>query len=372
MNEQVVTSSEIFAPYAPPDEDFAAKFLRDAPDFAARSAARVLARDFLQAMRARGGIAGGFGGVEDFLRESKLSTPEGLAVMALAEALVRLPDDATADSLLADKLAAGDFAHHRTTSDAPLVQACAFALGLSAKLVGPDFSARGHAADLVRRLGAPALRAAARRAITLLGGHFVFGETIEAALRRAGSSDYLHSFDMLGEAARTAADAERHFDAYAQAIQAIGRAAQGEAPRDRPGISIKLSALHPRYEAISAERVLAELAPRLLELARLAKAENLGLTVDAEEADRLELSLDVARQRVADPTLARLGRHSAWRCRPTRSARARRSTMIARPGSSVSSCRFMCGWSRAPIGTARSSGRRSAALPTIRCFRARR
>ncbi len=297
MNEQILPANDIFSPpYAPPDEAFAAEFLREPPD----PAARTLAQGLIRAMRARGA---GLGGVEEFLHEFKLSSPEGLAVMALAEALARLPDDATADLLLADKLAAGDFAHHRTTSSAPLVQACAFALGLSAKLIGPGFSAHKHVADLARRLGAPALRAAARRAMTLLGGHFVFGETIEAALHRAQASPDLHSFDMLGEAARTAADAERHFDAYRQAIAAIGRDAQGETPRDRPGISIKLSALHPRYEAISAERVMAELAPRLLELARLAKRENLGLTVDAEEADRLELSLDVIGRVVADPSL---------------------------------------------------------------------
>jgi RHH-type proline utilization regulon transcriptional repressor/proline dehydrogenase/delta 1-pyrroline-5-carboxylate dehydrogenase len=304
MNEQVLAGSDAFsAPYAPPDEDFAQKFLEKKLDAATRAASDALARDLVRALRGR---RGGIGGVEDFLQEFKLSSREGLAVMALAEALARAPDNPTADLLLADKLAAGDFARHKTESGAPLVQACAFALGLSARLIGPDFSPQGHAAEIARRLGSPALRAAARQAMALLGGHFVFGETIEAALSRAetgASRKSLHSFDMLGEGARTEADAERHFDAYSHAIRAIARSARGDTPAKRPGISIKLSALHPRYEAISAERVRKELAPRLLELARQARESHLGLTVDAEEADRLELSLDLFGRVAADPSL---------------------------------------------------------------------
>ena len=291
------------APYAPPDEDFARAWLaapaRD--DFRAGEAA--LAAKLMDAIRAR---PPGVGGVEDFLREFKLSSREGLAIMALAEALVRAPDNPTADLLLTDKLAAGDFEHHALHSDAPLIQACAYALGLSARLVEAEFSPRRAVAGLARRLGVPALRGAARQALRLLGGHFVFGETIEAALFRAqtpSSRRDLHSFDMLGEGARTAREAARHFDAYARAIQAIGAAAQGEGPAQRPGISVKLSALHPRYEAISAPRVRAELVPRLLDLARLAKDRDIGLTIDAEEADRLELSLDIFARVLAEPSL---------------------------------------------------------------------
>jgi RHH-type proline utilization regulon transcriptional repressor/proline dehydrogenase/delta 1-pyrroline-5-carboxylate dehydrogenase len=173
--------------------------------------------------------------------------------------------------------------------------------------------------DLARRLGAPALRAAARHAIRLLGGHFVYGETIEDALTRAedaGASAeeaahankppagaLCHSFDMLGEGARTAADARRYFDSYAHALMAVGEAARGVSPAERPGVSVKLSALHPRYEALSAERALKELPPRLLALARLARERDLGLTVDAEEADRLELSLAVFARVLPDPSL---------------------------------------------------------------------
>jgi RHH-type proline utilization regulon transcriptional repressor/proline dehydrogenase/delta 1-pyrroline-5-carboxylate dehydrogenase len=305
MNEK--GQKDVFAaPYAPPDEDFFKKFMDEARNAGMREASRALALDLLRAMRKRrGGIGGSLGGIENFLQEFKLSSREGLAVMTLAEALVRAPDNPTADLLLADKLASGDFAHHKTASDAPLVQACAFALGFSAKLVGPEFSAQGQAADLARRLGAPVLRAAARRAMAMLGGHFVFGETIQAALARAENGDRktFYSYDMLGEGARTADDAEKHFDAYAQAIRAIALSAEGDTPNERPGLSLKLSALHPRYEAISAERVRRELTPRLFELARLAKHSNLGLTVDAEEADRLELSLDLFGRVAADPAL---------------------------------------------------------------------
>ncbi|WP_298357329.1 L-glutamate gamma-semialdehyde dehydrogenase [Rhodoblastus sp.] len=292
------------AAYAPPDEDFARAWLAAPARDDSRAGEAALAASLLAAIRAR---APGVGGVEDFLHEFKLSSREGLAIMALAEALARAPDNPTADLLLADKLAAGDFEHHASHSDAPLIQACAFALGFSARLVEAEFPPRGVVAGLARRLGVPALRAAARQALRLLGGHFVFGETIEAALFRAETPACrrdLHSFDMLGEGARTARDAARHFDAYARAIQAIGEAAQGKGPAQRPGISVKLSALHPRYEAISATRVRAELSPRTLELARLAKDRDIGLTVDAEEADRLELSLDIFGRVLGDSSLA--------------------------------------------------------------------
>ena len=157
--------------------------------------------------------------------------------------------------------------------------------------------------------GLPAVRGATRQAMRLLGSHFVLGQDIEEALARAaGQREFRYSYDMLGEGARTAKDAERYFQSYAQAIEAIGRTAGNARLPDRPGISVKLSALHPRYEAVSRERVLRELTPRVLELARQAKRHDLNFTVDAEEADRLELSLDVIGAVLADPSLARLGR----------------------------------------------------------------
>ncbi|MGA9598697.1 MAG: bifunctional proline dehydrogenase/L-glutamate gamma-semialdehyde dehydrogenase PutA [Methylocystis sp.] len=287
------------APYAADDEEIATRLLARRPDSSARAATEALARELVAASRPQGLL---IGGIEDFLREFSLTSREGLAVMALAESLLRVPDDETLDRLLADKLAVGDFAHHQIAGDALLVQACAFAFGLSARLFEDGATPHGVTQNVARRLGLPALRVAAKQAMRLMGAHFVFGETVEGALsRRAPHLRY--SFDMLGEAARTKADAERYFEAYAHAIDAAGRAAGAQALPDRPGVSVKLSALHPRFETISREPVLAELAPRLLDLARLAKEHDLAFTVDAEEADRLELSLEVMARVVADPSL---------------------------------------------------------------------
>ena len=245
------------------------------------------------------------GGVEDMLREFALSTKEGLALMVLAEALLRVPDARTADRFIEDKLGEGDFIHHETKSSAFLVNASAWALGMSARVIQPGETPDGTIGRLVKRLGAPAVRAATRQAMRLMGSHFVLGETIEAALARAQSGAALrYSFDMLGEGARTAEDAQRYFNAYARAIEAIGASAGARALPDRPGISIKLSALHPRFEAVSRERVLKELVPRLTDLAQRAKSYDLNLTVDAEEADRLELSLEVIAAAFADTSLS--------------------------------------------------------------------
>jgi RHH-type proline utilization regulon transcriptional repressor/proline dehydrogenase/delta 1-pyrroline-5-carboxylate dehydrogenase len=250
---------------------------------------------------------GSLGGVEDFLREYGLSTREGLALMVLAEALLRVPDAETADRLIEDKLAAAQFDARETKSDSWLVSASTWALATAARLVHPGETPASVLAGLVRRIGSPAVRGAARQAMRILGHQFVLGETIGDALSRARASEakgYRHSYDMLGEGARTAADAERYFRSYADAIAAIGARAGRKALPDRPGISVKLSALHPRYEAAKEARVLAELPGRCLELARLAKAHDLNLTIDAEEADRLELSLDVLAAVAADPSLA--------------------------------------------------------------------
>src|SRR6201989_1216024 len=168
------------------------------------------------------------GGVEDMLREFALSTKEGLALMVLAEALLRVPDPRTADRFIEDKLGEGDFIHHETKSSAFLVNASAWALGVSARVIQPGETPQGTLGRLAKRLGAPAVRAATRQAMRLMGSHFVLGETIEAALARARSESGKSprfSFDMLGEGARTAADAERYYRAYASAIDAIGRSA---------------------------------------------------------------------------------------------------------------------------------------------------
>jgi RHH-type transcriptional regulator, proline utilization regulon repressor / proline dehydrogenase / delta 1-pyrroline-5-carboxylate dehydrogenase len=302
MNAPGVRLPAFRAPYAPPDEELAVAFLAQAArDGAAESRIDARARKLVEAIRAK---PHGLGGVEDFLHAYSLSTKEGLALMVLAEALLRVPDAATADRLIEDKLAAGRWLDSDIKSSAILVSASAWTLGVAARVIHPGETPETILDVVVRRLGLPAMRAAARQAMRLIGSHFVLGQTIEEALERARShSDLRYSFDMLGEGARTAADAEKYFHAYAGAIEAIGHHA-GNAPLPgRPGISVKLSALHPRYEAISRERVLRELVPRIVELARKAAAHDLLFTVDAEEADRLELSLDVIGAVLADPSL---------------------------------------------------------------------
>jgi RHH-type transcriptional regulator, proline utilization regulon repressor / proline dehydrogenase / delta 1-pyrroline-5-carboxylate dehydrogenase len=292
------------ADYAPPDEEIAPRLLRDtvmAPAANARVRARTIA--LVEAIRAR---TAGVGGIEDFLREYSLSTKEGLALMVLAEALLRVPDSATADQLIEDKLSAADWPHHKLRSSALLVTASAWALGISARIVQAGETPETIIGDVVKRLGLPPVRLATRQAMRLLGSHFVLAQTIEEALARSTThKDARYSFDMLGEAARTAEDAQRYFASYASAIEAIGsQSYNSKKLPDRPGISVKLSALHPRFEAISRERVLIELPPRLLALARMAKQHDLNFTVDAEEADRLELSLEVVARAVADSSLA--------------------------------------------------------------------
>jgi RHH-type proline utilization regulon transcriptional repressor/proline dehydrogenase/delta 1-pyrroline-5-carboxylate dehydrogenase len=297
------------APYAPDDVSIAAELLKEAP-FGAEADARVDQFGEYLIAAARGTKTTRIGGLEDLLREYSLSSEEGLALMVLAEALLRVPDGYTADRLIEDKIGAGKWsgqgsAHAGALGSEPLiVSAAAWALGTTARLIDRGKTAESVIAVAARRIGMGALRAAARQAMQLMGQHFVFGKTIEDSLRRASSHDARlnrYSFDMLGEGARTAADAERYFEAYANAIEAIGRA-QGMSP-ERLGISVKLSALHPRYEPLSRLRVLAELTPRVIDLARMAKRRDLQLTIDAEEADRLELSLSVIDHALADQSL---------------------------------------------------------------------
>jgi RHH-type proline utilization regulon transcriptional repressor/proline dehydrogenase/delta 1-pyrroline-5-carboxylate dehydrogenase len=291
------------ADYAVPDEELAAKFIAEAargPQAQGRIDAR--ATRLIEAVR---GHSGGFGGIEDFLHIYSLSTKESLALMVLAEALLRIPDAVTADRLIEDKLAAGDWLHHERKSTAFLASASAWTLGLTARIIQPGETPDHIIDGLVKRLGAPAVRAAIRQALRLLGSHFVLAQTIDEAIERARPhQDVRYSFDMLGEGARTSADAERYFASYANAIDGIGRSAGNHPLPARTGISVKLSALHPRYEAISRDRVLAELRPKVIELARSAKKFDLNFTVDAEEADRLELSLDVVAAVLSDPSLA--------------------------------------------------------------------
>lgn len=242
----------------------------------------------------------GSGGLQALLRHYDLSTQEGVVLMCLAEALLRIPDSATVDALIADKLATGQWQQHLGQSDSMFVNASTWALMLSGRLLKQDESPEHFISKLINRLDAPVLRAAIRQAMKLVAEQFVMGPDIQQALARAGEEEnqaYLYSFDMLGEAALTVADAARYQQAYLEAIAVIGEAADLDFPiQQRPGISIKLSALYARYEYKQQAQAVDILVARLLELAQAAMQAGIGLTVDAEEADRLTMSLDIFEQ----------------------------------------------------------------------------
>ena len=235
------------------------------------------------------------GVVESFLQEFSLGTKEGLALMCLAEALLRTPDQSTRDKLIAEKIGSADWASHLGQSDSLFVNASTWGLMLTGKLVDVDEEAKRDVGGFVRRLagriGEPVVRQAVGAAVRIMGEQFVLGRTIEEALKRAKRENALCSFDMLGEGARTAADAERYERLYASAIQTVGEAAAGVGPERGHGVSVKLSALSPRYEAVQEARVWSELYPRLKRLAVLAARYDLNFALDAEEADRLVISL---------------------------------------------------------------------------------
>jgi RHH-type transcriptional regulator, proline utilization regulon repressor / proline dehydrogenase / delta 1-pyrroline-5-carboxylate dehydrogenase len=245
--------------------------------------------------------------LEIFLQEFGLSTAEGIALLSLAEALLRVPDHATADNLIAEKLASGDWAQHRGRSESTLVNVATRALMFSSTVVALDEQLTGESGgvlrSLVNRLGEPVLRTATRRAMQIMGDEFVLGRTIEEALRRADETKAMASFDMLGEGARTAKDAQRHFNAYLHAIRTAGAASTGGLYAGH-GVSVKLSALHPRYEYANQARVLREMLPRLRILALEARAADINLTIDAEEAARLEISLDLIEALAREPQIA--------------------------------------------------------------------
>ena len=274
-------------------------------------AARSQAHGWIQALR---GQRSRGSGVDALMREFSLSSQEGVALMCLAEALARIPDRATADALIRDKLAQGDWRAHIGGSRSIFVNAAAWGLMLTGKLVATHSDAGLSAAAnrLLARGGEPLIRAGVDIAMRLLGQQFVLGRTIEQALARAREAQargYLHSYDMLGEAALTATDAQRYFDSYVHAIQTIGASlgATGtvsEAAQARPGISVKLSALHPRFTGLQPLRLSGELLPRVQELCRLACRHGIGLNIDAEESERLEPTLDIFARLAADRSLA--------------------------------------------------------------------
>ncbi|MCW5588592.1 MAG: bifunctional proline dehydrogenase/L-glutamate gamma-semialdehyde dehydrogenase PutA [Legionellales bacterium] len=250
------------------------------------------------------------GGLDAFLMEYDLSSEEGVALMCLAEALLRIPDTETINKLIVDKIAQGKWEEHQGESESIFVNAMTWGLMLTGKMLSTQKTSPSHLfgslRQLITRSGMPAIRLAINRMMKIMSQQFVMGQTIESAIKRAKTNEamgYRYSYDMLGEAARTQADAERYFQAYQQAIEKIARVANSSDPRENPGISIKLSALHPRYEATQYQRVLKELTPKVLMLAQLAAKANINLTVDAEEADRLDLSLDIIEKIVLDPSL---------------------------------------------------------------------
>ncbi|MBJ3778346.1 bifunctional proline dehydrogenase/L-glutamate gamma-semialdehyde dehydrogenase PutA [Acuticoccus mangrovi] len=246
--------------------------------------------------------------METFLAEYGLSTEEGIALMCLAEALLRVPDAETIDALIEDKIAPSDWGRHLGKSSSSLVNASTWALLVTGHVL--DERGRGLAGALrgaMKRLGEPVIRTAVGEAMRRLGRQFVLGETIDGAMKRAAGMEakgYTYSYDMLGEAARTFADAERYRLAYENAIAKIATRATGEDPRFNPGISIKLSALHPRYESAKRKTCVGELVPVVTALAKQAADAHLGLNIDAEEQDRLDLSLDIIAAVAADPSLS--------------------------------------------------------------------
>jgi len=263
------------------------------------TAAEALARDFVGRLRSLGARRGS---IDAFMQEYALSTEEGVALMCLAEALLRVPDAETADRLIRDKIAPGDWGSHSGKSESLFVNASTWALMLTGRIVRLDQTAGRELDDILKKLvarsGEPVIRQAVTTAMRVLGGQFVLGRTIGEALKAARGyreHGFRMSFDMLGEAAYTAPDAERHLASYKNCIDAIAGAypADKTSVFERPSISVKLSALHPRYEWVKRERVVSELMPALTGLARRARAANIGFTIDSEEADRLELMLDI-------------------------------------------------------------------------------
>ena len=246
--------------------------------------------------------------MENFLAEYGLTTKEGVALMCLAEALLRVPDAQTIDELIEDKISPGNWGEHLGHSGSPLINASTWALLLTGKIVAPEDERglRSTLHGLVKRLGEPLVRNAVGQAMRELGRHFVLGTNIKKASKRARELEkqgYSYSYDMLGEAARTEADARRYHLSYSDAINTLAKHCRHQHSRDNPGISVKLSALHARYEIGQRQRVIDELVPRVESLAMLACSANMGFNIDAEEADRLDISLDVIELLLSNPAL---------------------------------------------------------------------
>ncbi|QKS01506.1 trifunctional transcriptional regulator/proline dehydrogenase/L-glutamate gamma-semialdehyde dehydrogenase [Sphingomonas sp. CL5.1] len=304
-------------PQTPPRQAITAAYRRPEPECVAalldqatlpepvRAAAAATATALVTALRAKHKGSG----VEGLVHEYALSSQEGVALMCLAEALLRIPDDATRDALIRDKIAGGDWRAHLGDGRSLFVNAATWGLVVTGKLTSSvnDSGLGAALTRLIARAGEPVIRRGVDMAMRMMGEQFVTGETIGQAVKRARELEargFQYSYDMLGEAATTAADAERYYRDYEEAIRAIGKASAGRGVYGGPGISIKLSALHPRYARSQADRVMGELLPRVKALAVIAKGYDIGLNIDAEEADRLELSLDLLESLALDPDLA--------------------------------------------------------------------
>ncbi|MCJ8143021.1 trifunctional transcriptional regulator/proline dehydrogenase/L-glutamate gamma-semialdehyde dehydrogenase [Ancylobacter sp. A5.8] len=306
VQPQSVLRARITGAYRAPEPECVPLLISEAVLPAAREeAAKERARGLVAALRAKGQK----GPVEGLIHEYALSSQEGVALMCLAEALLRIPDRATRDALIRDKIGHGDWHAHVGQSPSLFVNAATWGLVLTGKLTSTssETGLSGALTRLIGRGGEPLIRKGVDVAMRMMGEQFVTGQTISEALansRAMEAKGFRYSFDMLGEAATTEADAQRYLADYEQAIHAIGKASAGRGIYEGPGISIKLSALHPRYSRAQYDRVINELLPRVLKLAKLARHYDIGLNIDAEEADRLEVSLDLLEALCFDEALA--------------------------------------------------------------------
>lgn len=306
IQPQSVLRAKITAAYRRPEPECLPQLIAEATlPKPVTTAARNLARNLVEALRAKSES----GGVEALVQEYSLSSQEGVALMCLAEALLRIPDRATRDALIRDKIGFGDWEAHLGHSPSLFVNAATWGLLVTGRLTATSSGKSLSTAltKLIARGGEPLIRKGVDIAMRMMGEQFVTGQTIAEALansRKFEARGFRYSYDMLGEAATTAADAQRYYAEYEQAIHAIGKAAARRGIYEGPGISVKLSALHPRYSRANLDRVKAELLPRLKALTVLARHYDIGLNIDAEEADRLEISLDLLEALCFDPDLA--------------------------------------------------------------------
>ncbi|MDN3640579.1 bifunctional proline dehydrogenase/L-glutamate gamma-semialdehyde dehydrogenase PutA [Simiduia curdlanivorans] len=295
--------------YTYADEDQCVRELLSQADLPAQSRESILSvgRDLVISSR---NLRSKRGTLDAFLEEFGLSNREGIALMCLAEALLRIPDGETADKLIAEKVSSGDWKTHKGQSDSLFVNASTWGLMLTGKIVRLDNEITGQTSNwfkgLVGRMGEPMVRTAMLQAMRIMGGQYVLGRTIKEGIKRGASQTAAtrFSFDMLGEGARTERDALRYFDSYRQAIANIAKHNKANGVIDSDGISIKVSALHARYQYSQSDRVFAELMPRVKALALMAKEADMGFNIDAEEAERLDLSLDIFAELASDDDLA--------------------------------------------------------------------